>query len=134
MRVYTYYMIPGRTALSDAVAVREGFSWGATLFGFVWALYHRLWLEAVLFAAVQAVLVYMGLMLTGVPLEAGAAFIALFMVFTGCNANDFRRDKLERKGHVLAGIAVARSLAEADRRFFERAAVQEPAPSSLPRP
>ena len=46
MRIYTFHMVPGATALGDAVAVKEGFSWLAFLFDILWVLYHRLWLWA----------------------------------------------------------------------------------------
>ena len=135
MRVYTYYMKPGRTAVADAVAVREGFSWAALLFGFAWALYRRLWLVAIVLAALPAVFYHLASSLPGSGLATVAvALYGLFALFAAFSANDLRREKLERRGHVLAGIAVGRSLAEADLRFFERADARPPRPPTMPPP
>lgn len=121
MRVYGYYMIPGRTAPEDALAVAEGFCWGALAFGFVWALRRGLWLEAAALAAAPA-LIARAAETFGASPAAAAGLIALTALFAACNGNDWRRARLERRGFALVGIVAARSLVEADRRFFDTAA------------
>ena len=129
MRIYTYHMRPGETALVDAVAVREGFSWPAFLFSSLWALTHRLWLVAVILLAVPGVLQYTvdnGWLQPAIA----STMLLLFGFYVGCSGNDWWRESLERRGYVLAGITCARDLAEADRRFFDsaRMRVSDPAP------
>jgi hypothetical protein len=129
MRIYTYHMKPGATALVDAVAVREGFSWAAFVFGFLWALYHRLWLVAVVVLAVPVLVRYA---VDNGWLEPAIAstVLLLFGFYVGCSGNDWRRESLERRGYVLAGITSARDLAEADRRFFDAARMRVTDPAS----
>ena len=54
MRVYTVHLRRhGLMPERDLVLVREGFSWWAFLFTSLWALWHRMWWEALgLFAIV----------------------------------------------------------------------------------
>lgn len=125
MRVYGYYVIPGRTAPEDAVAVTEGFCWGALAFGFVWALRRGLWLEAAALAAAPALIVH-GAATLGASPAAASGLVALAALFAACNGNDWRRARLERRGFALVGVVAARSLAEADRRFFDTAARSVP--------
>ena len=133
MRIYAFYMQPGRTALADAVAVREGFSWGALCFGFLWALYRRLWREAALMAGLPALVAWMAL--SGPHSTALAlALAALLAAFNACCANEWRCAALERRGHVLAGVAVGATRADAERRFFERAAARFVPPPLSPPP
>ena len=51
----------------------------------------------------------------------GSAGLFLFNFYVGCSANDWRREKLERTGHVMAGLGAGRSSEEADLRFFDEA-------------
>ena len=103
----------------DAVFVREGFSWGAFVFSLAWALWHRLWVAALLIAGALAALAlaeeFLGL---GLVL-AHAASLGLG-VWIGFEANDWRREALKRRGYAEAGIVAATSLAEAEHRFFTR--------------
>lgn len=131
MRIYTYHMAPGRTALADAVAVPEGFSWGALFFGFVWALFRRLWVAAAAavvapFAIGLATWSFAG----GAP-AVGGGLLLVFALFFASHANDWRRDRLGRDGHLLAGIAAGRTRAEADRRFFAKTALGAHGPPPL---
>ena len=103
----------------DAVFVREGFSWGAFVFSLAWALWHRLWVAALLIAGALAALALaeefldVGLVLT----EAASLAVSLWI---GFEANDWRREALRRRGYAEAGIVAATSLAEAEHRFFTR--------------
>ena len=127
MRIYGYYTIPGRTAPEDAVALAEGFCWGALAFGFVWALWRGLWLEAAALAAAPALIARATEALGASP-AAAAGLVALVALFAACNGNDWRRARLERRGFALVGLVAARSPAEADRRFFDTAARSVPPP------
>jgi hypothetical protein len=120
MKIYTYHMKPGATPLEAAIAVPEGFSWGAFLFGALWALYRRLWLATVIIVGLHAVVPFAVDQLGMSPI-LGSAWLLLFGIYIGCNGNDWRREKLERSGYVLAGIAAGRDQEESDRRFFDAA-------------
>lgn len=127
MKIYTYHMKPGATPLEAAIAVPEVFSWAAFLFGAVWALYRRLWLVAVIIAGVHAVVPYAVTEL-GLSPVLGSAGLFLFSFYVGCSANDWRREKLERTGHVMAGLGAGRSSEEADLRFFDDVGRRDTAP------
>jgi len=100
----------------DAVFVREGFAWGAFVFSIAWALWHRLWLVAILIAGAIAALALTEDLLEINPLLAEAASFGLSL-WIGFEANDWRRAGLRRRGYADAGIVTAASLAEAEHRF-----------------
>ena len=118
MKIYTFHMKPGETPLEEAIAVPERFSIAAFLFSVLWALYRRLWLIAIMLAGVQLVVPYAA-ELVGLPPALSSVALLVFAVYVGCSANDWRREKLERDGYVMSGIAVGRDREEAERRFFD---------------
>ncbi len=126
MRIYTFHMIPGATALGDAVAVKEGFSWLAFLFDLFWVLYHGLWLWA---AAIVAVWVLLDLAAYYGVIDSLTLTIAMigFKLWIGFSGNDWRRNKLDRAGYLLAGIAAGRDREAADQRFYDSAFAQRAA-------
>ena len=113
MNVYTVHV--RRMPVPELVLVKEGFSLPAFLFSFLWAAWHRLWLVAVGFVALQAA-------------AAGLHFVAPFddlghlavnlgvAVLTGAIAGACRRWTPTRRGFVLADVVAAdgRDLAERD--------------------
>jgi hypothetical protein len=131
MKLYTYYMKPGETAVEDAVAVREGFSWPAFLFTFLWAFYHRLWVVGLVLLAVPAAIQYAVDSQRLHPL-VGSAMILAFTIYVGCSANDWRREKMERTGYVMMGLAAGEDIAAADRRFYDKIALTPPPPPRGP--
>lgn len=107
MQVYTVHLRrEGLDPDHDIVVVKEGFCWPALVFEALWALWHRLWLAAVVMIAVSVVLggivQAMGAdPLTQVFVNAGIA------VAIGLLANDLRRRGLARAGFAEAGIVCA---------------------------
>ncbi len=118
MRIYTFHMIPGATALGDAVAVKEGFNWLAFLFDILWVLYHLLWLWA---AAIVAVWVLLDLAAYYGVIDSLTLTVAMigFKIWIGFSGNDWRRRKLDGAGYLLAGIAAGRDQEAADQRFYD---------------
>lgn len=119
MRIYTVHYLPvSLDPDHDAILVKEGFCWPAFFFSAFWALWHGLWLVALLvFAAnlaLELVLSFIGAdpLTTAVPLLGLSAFIAY-------GANDWRRAKLGRQGYLDAGVVAARGRDMAARRFFD---------------
>jgi hypothetical protein len=103
----------------DAVFVREGFAWGAFVFSLGWALWHRLWVPAILLAGAIAALTLAEELLELHPLIAHAASFGL-AVLIGFEANDWRREGLRRRGFAEAGLVSAANLGEAEHDFFTR--------------
>ena len=137
MKIYTFHFKPGETPLEEAIAVPERFSIWALLFGFIWALYRRLWLVAIVIFGVQLAVPYAAELL-GLQRELASVALLAIGIYIGCSANDWRREKLERDGYVMAGLAVGRDLEEAERRFFfishdQHSAEMPPPPPTLPR-
>jgi hypothetical protein len=108
MRVWTVHLPPEALGparpggVRRAVLLREGFAWGAALFGPFWLLGHRLWLEAVIWLGL--VLLLAGLAPVWAILPAGLALQFLL----GAMAQDLRAAALRRRGYALAEIVAAR--------------------------
>ena len=121
-RVYTVHLRAwANSADKDAVFLREGFSWGAFIFSFLWALWHRLWFVALIFLGVSFALALLPEFLELDPFSEIALSVAAALLI-GWHANDFRRRALERQGFVTAGVVAAPNLVEAERRFFAKLA------------
>ncbi|MGH7042721.1 MAG: DUF2628 domain-containing protein [Acetobacteraceae bacterium] len=98
MRIFTTHLRPGGTP----VLVREGFAWGALLFGGFWLLARRAWIAGAL-ALAAAVLI--ASLIHGPArgvLEAGLA------VGLGLTGRDLVRSSLGRRGYRLAHVVAAR--------------------------
>jgi hypothetical protein len=85
------------------VLVREGFSWGALVFGPLWLAVHRAWIPAVL-TLVAAVLIFF-LTTDGVS----AALLSALILLLGLSGHDLRRWSLDHRGYLLAQVVAARS-------------------------
>jgi hypothetical protein len=102
MRVWTVHVPPttdrmGRPSRRAPLLVREGFSWGALLFGPVWFLAHRLWLPAVLWLAAAAAALLLARLGGAVVLPAAHFLLA-------CHARDLWRRLLARRGYAQAHV------------------------------
>jgi hypothetical protein len=107
MKLFTLHLppaaagsVPVTRAAAAPLLLREGFSLGAALFGPLWCLADRLWLEAALLAALWAAL---SLAPEAVAAPASLALAAL----TGLEARDRLRARLARQGWRLAGVIAA---------------------------
>ncbi len=123
VRFYTVHTRRGPWSDSDlagqeTVFVKDGFAWGAFVFTLIWALWHRLWLAAlvILVGSLAVGVVSDGLnMPPGFDAAIGLAWAALI----GFEGNDWRRRALERRGFVEVAVVSGISLADAERRFFD---------------
>ena len=107
MRLYTVHIpVGGRIPGEEPILLKEGFCWPAFFFSFLWALWHRLWLVALLLvlasAALEAVMSQFGANDT----LRGAVTLGV-AVFVGATANDWRRRGLAKKGYRLTDIVAA---------------------------
>lgn len=120
MRLYTVH-IPagvgsGLAPDSEPVLIKEGFCWPAAIFNVFWALWHRLWLLALLLLLASAAIEF-GLAVLGADDVLRVAVNLAFALFVGSSANDWRRHWLARAGHRLSDIVAAGNRDDAFRRW-----------------
>ncbi|MGO4405474.1 DUF2628 domain-containing protein [Bosea sp. RAF48] len=113
--------------IEQARLIPESFSWGAFLLTGLWLLGRRLWLMTLLFVLVGAGLIYLRSRF-GLHPSALSLIYWSIALFLGVEGNNLIVRKLLRKGWRLADVVEARSLPEAERRYFERALAGEAAP------
>jgi hypothetical protein len=110
VRFWTAHIRSGR----PPVLVREGFSWGALLFGPLWFAMHRAWIAAVLSLAAFLLIVFL----------AQESLLALLLttlaVLLGLSGHDLRRWSLDNRGYLLAQVVVGRNEFDALARLLER--------------
>ncbi len=127
MRLYTVQTRPW-SATVDPVLVKEGFSWPAALFTVFWALWHGLWVAAVVILVLITAL-GAGLTLVGADAVSNAVVQVGFQAVLGFIGNDLRRRDLARRGLVGAGVVAGRRRTDAEFRYFAaRAGTFAPAP------
>ncbi len=127
MLIYTVHTRPW-SATGDPVLVKEGFFWPAALFTVFWALWHGMWVAAlvifVLIAALGA-----GLALVGADPVSNAVIQVGIQAVLGIVGNDLRRRNFARRGLVEAGVVAGRRRDDAEFRYFAaRAGTSVPAP------
>lgn len=110
MRFWTAHIRPG----APPVLVREGFSWGALIFGPLWLLAHRVWIPAVLTLAAAILIV--------VLTHDGTAAVLLvaLIVLLGLSGQDLRRWSLDHRGYLLSQVVSGRSEPDALVHLLER--------------
>lgn len=119
MRLYSVHLRRhGLDPDRDIVLVKEGFSWPALLFSFLWALRHRLWLAAAaIFLAVTTLNVAIYWLR---PDELSQAVLSLGLgVIIGYLGNDLRRRKLTGQGFAFAGAVSGDDPDQALRRYLD---------------
>ena len=96
------------------VLVREGFSWGALIFGPFWLAAHRAWIAAVLTLAFTILIL---LLANG---GTAVALLCTLIVLLGLSAHDLHRWSLDHRGYLLSQVIAARSETEALMQLLER--------------
>jgi hypothetical protein len=109
--------------------VRDGFSWGAFIFGPLWMLRHKLWLAFVVYMLIAGAGTFAAMRL---GLAEGAVTLAsiLLALLVGFEGATLRRRKLLRKRWHDLGIVVARNREGAERRFFDQWTMRAPVASA----
>mgnify|MGYP003967538245 FL=1 len=121
MRIYTVFtpsLLNGIDAVPGAEAVKEGFSWPAFILSVFWALWHRLWLAALIFFAANLVLGGVLVLVGADALSSSVASLGLAALI-GWAANDLRRAKLSAQGFAERAPVIAPTGGTAIRRYFE---------------
>jgi hypothetical protein len=145
MKTYTLHLAsdarPGDPdALERAILVRDGFSWGAFLFGPLWFFANRLWLAGL---AILAAYLALGVTLRFGGLPAGPRFLIALLaaILVGLEANSLRRWTLRRGGRPAVDVVARRRRDEAETELFRRwltgsrpqaASPAKPAPQAYP--
>jgi hypothetical protein len=111
---------PGQVAAPEKIVVlRDGFSWGAFLFGPFWLAWRRAWLAALLWTA-ALVLVAIAAVALGLS-AASQCVIALALAVTlGFEGPWLVAWALARKGCPEADLVIGDSIDEAEEVFFRR--------------
>jgi hypothetical protein len=119
-RIYTVHekrAAPGGR-VSEPVLIREGFAFWAFVFGPFWALWHRLWLVALLLIVLNLAVASLPALAGIGEAEAGAAQLGLILL-TGLFARDLRRWTLARRGWALTAVVCADDSRVAEWRYFD---------------
>jgi hypothetical protein len=122
--VYAIYE-PEKTAPDIAeradglVFVKEGFSWPALFVPALWLIYHRMWIELMLFSLL--------LLLVGWVFGSGSSGSLLLNLISfgivamlAFEANDLLGAALERRGYRYAGVALGPDRQSAELSFFRK--------------
>lgn len=119
-RLYSVHLNPkDPRPYESPVFVPEGFNFYAFVFGFLWALYHRIWLPAFIFIGLS-VCVKVAAEYGDLSLPSTFILDLGIRLMIGMAANDLRRDTLEKRGWVTSDVVIADSLLEAERRYYDR--------------
>jgi len=117
MTVYSVHVRD--TGLKPNLAlVKDGFSWPAAVFGFIWALVIGAWDVALVLLGVQIVAGVLVPLLIGDPTSQTVVQLGVSVVI-GLIANELRRWSLDRRGMFEDGVVTAHDKEEAERRYLD---------------
>ena len=111
MTTYTIYAKAKDAAAADAIFLPDAFSWGAFAFTWVWALWNRMWIVAVVVLAVVAAA-------SALPLPQEIVLTLAVNILMGLHGNDLLGWSLARRGLAGIGLSHGSSLEEAELRFY----------------
>jgi hypothetical protein len=97
MKTYTALL----KADAEPAVVREGFSWGALVFGPFWLAAHRAWIAAAITLAAYVLIAAL------VPRPPAGILTTGLMLILGLTGNDLRRWALEHRGYLLVHVLAA---------------------------
>jgi hypothetical protein len=100
----------------STIFIRDGFAILALILPVPWLLVHRLWFEAALVMGLTIVISVAG-NFTGHD-DMAAFATALFSLFVGFEANNWRAAALERRGFEEVGIVDSDNAADAETAWF----------------
>jgi hypothetical protein len=117
-------------ALERSEIVKDGFSWGAFAFTFLWFFFHRAWIAGLL---VLAAIVALNGVMSLLDVQPVAAFVAavLLSCLIGLEAHSLRRWTLARSGFPMVDVVSASDRDEAEAKAFARW-LSQPTPAARP--
>ncbi len=98
MKAWTAHIKDGR----EPILVKEGFSWGAFLFGPLWFAACRAWVPAAVHLLLLVLLVRL------VPMRGVGIILVGLAMLAGLLGRDLVRWSLERRGYTLVHVLAAR--------------------------
>lgn len=98
MRIYTAHV----SETAPPVLIREGYAWGAAVFGPFWLIAHRAWAAAVVVICLDAFI------LLRLPAHLHAPLLLIMDVALGLFGHDLWREALSRRGYVAAHVLAGR--------------------------
>ena len=111
MTTYSIYAKPNDKTAADAIFVCDGFSWGAFVFTWAWALWNRMWIVA-------AVVISAMLVASLLPPTPQILLSLAVNILMGLHANDLLSWSLTRRGFSEIGLSNGGSLEEAELQFY----------------
>ena len=111
MTTYSIYAKPNDKTAADAIFVSDGFSWGAFVFTWAWALWNRMWIVA-------AVVISTTLVASVLPPTPQILLSLAVNILMGLHANDLLSWSLTRRGFSEIGLSNGSSLEEAELQFY----------------
>jgi uncharacterized protein DUF2628 len=109
MTTYSIYAKPNDAA--EAIFLPDSFSWGAFVFTWVWALWNRMWIVAILAMSVMLI----ASVLPTVPQFLLSLAVNILM---GLHGNDLLGWSLTRRKYAEIGLSNGGSMEEAELRFY----------------
>lgn len=120
MNLYSVYLNPHKEdPLQTVIMLKEGFSWGALLFSFLWAIYYQLWGLLFLMGFAEVTFALFEIKQWISPL-LGDVIRMGFYLMVAFIAQDWRYYSLRRKGYVLVDVVAEKNEDGALIRFLDR--------------
>ncbi len=117
--IYTVHVKNGDETATNARFVRDGFSWGALVFGPLWLAYNRVW-RGLIGWVIVASLLYAAARFFNLPDLYAAMLSELLSLYLGFEGNGLLRAALERRGWPVQDVAYGRKVEDAELSFFSR--------------
>lgn len=111
MNIFSVYTKKDGDAI-ETTFVKQGFSFFAGVFTIFWSAYHKMWSVFLIAIVVNLILAVSG------DNDYGVSF--LIFIFFAFFASDLREYYAKKRGYVLDDIIVAKSIEEAEMKYFER--------------
>lgn len=113
MNIYSVY-IDSRKKETNPILIKQGFSFFAGIFNFLWAFYHKMWS-----LAIMVVIVHLVVTLLNIPYIADVVDIMVLFIFAFF-ASEIREYYASKKGLELSDIIFAHDEEEAEVRYYSR--------------
>ncbi|MSO76192.1 MAG: DUF2628 domain-containing protein [Alphaproteobacteria bacterium] len=119
MRIYTVHRRDrGLFKGTEIAFVKEGFSWPALAFTFLWAFWHSHWMLGLVLLAVDLGLTALAGWLDR-PEGTSLPFTLAWHLVVAISADELNRWSLRLRGYVANGVVAGENLAMAEWRYFE---------------
>lgn len=115
-------------AIADAVLVRDGFSYLAFVFTFLWCVWNRAWLAALLILVADALIVGAHLALGTSPAATLLSLSALNLLI-GLESATLKRWGLRRRGYPSRTLVIADDWASAEAKAMAVLSAAAPVPA-----